>query len=339
MITTYEELAQIVEHEKILGVVDATKVADYLTNTSQSYYDIEEEYNNSRQKRLRNLAHVISDESVRCIGTSNDFHNLSVSYARVNMFDCACEILNRGLKVMPYSVDLLADYIKYGLSCGEYKLCEEYFICLQKIPNSQWNWRAYSFSIDYLLDSCKRQTDKENLVRIKKEALDLANEFIKKIGTEQAFFDKAMVYQAFNEPVKEYETLLKCIDLLKVTPKCALRLADIEFDKGNFQAAVKYISRCCNIFRPQPDVSRGYSYLLLALSRISALFSENTDGDNISWKDRKETIIEIYRYFHTALESGLSGIYKNTAETVIRVIVAQTDIEYPYNDSNDPYDF
>lgn len=66
------------------------------------------------------LFYKIVDKSLQkeeFIGTSMDFHNVGVECARRNAEDLACDYLECGLNKYPTSVDLLADYIKYGTVC------------------------------------------------------------------------------------------------------------------------------------------------------------------------------------------------------------------------------
>jgi len=332
---TYDELIQETRNEEILRLSDAISMVEDLI--VDQYDEYEDDYENSRQKRLRNIGDCFDDIAIQCIGDADDYHNLSVAYARNDMYDQACKVLNRGLMSMPFSVDLLADYIKYGLFCGKEKLCAEYYARLQEIPRDRWNWRAYSFSIDYLLDQLNRENDTEVLSNIKIDALSHANAFIKNIGVEQAYFDKSTVHRAFNEFDEEHTVLLTGFELLKVTPKCALRLAVIGFDKGDFENAIIYLKRCVGTPRPQPDIANSYAYLLLALGKTSILLG--LDSDENGFTDDEKTVEGIYRDLHTAIDNGLSGVHKKTADATIKTLAAQTGIEYPYTDSDDQYDY
>lgn len=332
-VVTYPQLMQAINEEKIFNIATISATIENLMLEE----DYEESYISSVQKKMRDIVRIVEDNSIQYEGTADHFHNLAVEYARMDMYDSACRILERGIKDMPTSVDLLADFIKYGISCRRHTECKDYYERLQSIPFSQWNWRAYSFSIDYLLDCRTRMINSDSLAGIKREALAIANRFIRNIKTEQAFFDKASIYQAFNETKKEREVLLLALNSLRATPKCALRLADIEFDEGNFESAVTHLRRCCNSFSPQPDISRSYTYLLSALGKASLLFE--TKKDLYDFTNDKDAVNAIYTDFHTAIENGLSGIYKKTADAVIKTIAAQSNIEYPHTDSTDMYDF
>ena len=97
------------------------------------------------------LRSLVSDfcNQTEVYGTENEFHNLAVHLAKSNLEDLACRVLERGLK-MHKNVNLLADYLQYGLRCGYRDKCKEYYGILNRIPKRIWTWRGFSFSIEYL---------------------------------------------------------------------------------------------------------------------------------------------------------------------------------------------
>ena len=334
-----------ITYEQIIGEIEATKnirIADLniIIQRLISEEDFTENYSESNIARLHEIATCFGNKVNQCEGNLNELHNLAVAYAKNNMFREACQILERGLEMAAYSVDLISDYIKYGMFCWHYEKCAEYYGRLKSIDKTQWTWRAYSFSIDYLLDLRTQTNDTQKLNEIKTEALELAEQFIKQIGVEQAYFDKATIYCAFNEHDNEKQTLMQGVERLNRATKCSLKLADLAFEEGDYSLTVQYIKKCMNNFTVQPEVDRGYAYLLMALGKASLLFGT---GDNENSEKEYSTLTpqikEIYKYFHTALQNELDGVYKTAAETTIKTIEAQTGVNYTYNDSNDPYDF
>ena len=81
-------------------------------------------------------------------GDADDYHNISVCYARQGDYTSACEILEKSIPIFPYNSDLLADYIKYGSKAGELEKCAQYYKKLREIPVNAWTWRGFDFSID-----------------------------------------------------------------------------------------------------------------------------------------------------------------------------------------------
>lgn len=334
---SFDELFEEANQEKIINIPDVEVVIEQLLQDDE--IDEEFDYSGSSRKKLRKIVSLFNEQEFLLYGTAEEIHNCAVPLARVNMYDCACIILKRGLKSLEGSVDLLADYIRYGISCGRYEECEEYFLRLKGISKNQWNWRAFSFSIDYLLDKVNRTNGIRERNNIKKTANRLADEFISIIGKDQAYFDKAQVIRTFggdNENTEE-TILLQGIHSLKVAPRCALRMSDILFERGEYKEAVELLKKCCiNAFSPQPDISGSYSFLLSALSKTSELFSEYIDSD---FSDKENVVMDIYKDFNTALEANLNNTYKQTANTAIKIIEAQTKYDYPYNNIEDQYDF
>lgn len=338
---SYDEILQIADEEKIVSLNDLENVIRKLFGEEENGFDDFEEYDyaNSSRKKLRDLARLFENKELVFSGTDDDYHNVAVSYARNGLFDYACKILERGLVFFPYSVDLLADLISYRLKSGRDDLCEEPYKTLVSVSKEMWNWRAFSFSIDYRLGRIKHISSNAERGRIIDETLDLSNMFVESLHSDQAYYDKASVveYKEKIEKGRNKETvesvLREGLDNVKFAPKCALRLADILFDKGEYAEAIIVLKRCCaSVFRPQPDISSGYAFLLLALSKASDLFEKNEDKNNIS--DDKEFIEGMYRDFHTAISNGLNDIYRKTVNSAIKTIEAQTDILYPYNDAD-----
>lgn len=328
-----------ISYDKLFAEIEKTKniiIADAITVVNELFYedDYEDTYEDSARAYLNKVVEYIADCSNKIEGNVDEMHNMAVSYARNNMYQAACQILKRGLQEAEYSVDLIADYIKYGMYCWDKENCLKYYERIKYIDKSQWNWRAYSFSIDYLLETRMHTNDKKRLNEIKEEALQLAELFIDQKKQDQAFFDKASIYRAYNDCLLEKQTLQDGIKSVKKAPKCLLRLADIAFEEGEYSEAIEYIKHCMNYLTVQPEIDRGYAYLLMALGNAAILF-ENYDEEALF--DQEVEIKKIYRGFHTALVNGLDEIYKVTAETTIRTIVAKTGVEYEYNDIDDTY--
>lgn len=341
----YEELIQIASEEKLVNLSDVETVVNDLIcgldSEDEEFGDVD--YLNSPRKKLRDISRLFNNSDLQILGTADDYHNVAVSYARQNIFDCACMILQCGLQRIPFSIDMLADLIRYGISSGQYHLCDEPYLTLSRISKSRWNWRAFSFSIDYLIEKINHIETDEEQYKLKHQALVLADQFIEKEKSDQAYFKKANILSVFygegEEELTEGDVLQIGLEQVRVAPKCALRLADIMFDKGEYQKSIENLQKCCiNTFNPQPDINSSYAFLLLALSKASKIFSENQEGNNPEFE---ALVHSMYKDFHTAIRNGLNDTFSRTANTAIKVIEAQTGYEYPYTDAavDDPYDF
>lgn len=341
----YEEFMQIVAEEKVVNLPDvANVVQDLIWNSEEEdgEYGVFD-YFNSPRKKLREIAKLFADDNLYFYGTAIDYHNIAVDYARQDIHDCACRILRRGLQTIEFSVDMLADLIRYSISSGQYQLCKAPYETLLKIPTENWNWRAFSFSIDYLQELANHIESPEKRDELKQQALSLADKFIEKENSDQAYYDKANILRFFGKDQlgeQTEESVLKCgLKQRARAHKCALRLADILFDRGDYVDAIEYLHRCClSAFKPQPDINSGYAFLLLALSKACQLFCQEHNG---SFSDSEKFIHSMYKDFHTAIRHGLNDTFSRTANTAIQVIATQTGYEYPYEDvqTNDQYEF
>lgn len=344
----YEELMQIAEEENLMSLSDVEAVVNNLIQGPDTDEFADEsgdfDYANNPRKKLRDIAKLFDSDKkdLQIYGTADDYHNVAVNYARQNIYDGACKILQYGLLAIPYSVDILADLVRYGISSGQYWLCEEPYNTLSGISKDRWNWRAFSFSIDYLVEKANHVSSDLERNGLKQQALTLADQFIEKDKSDQAYFDKANILREFGDDSINNQTeqsVLRCgLNNVKVAPKCALRLADILFEKGDYKEAIENLWQCCNnTFKPQPDVNGSYAFLLLALSKASELFSDNQRDD---YSEVEKMVYAIYKDLHTAISYGLNGVFRQTADKAISVIETQTGYEYPHidNGTEDMYD-
>ena len=337
---SYGDLVLVAENEGALTLAAVKNVVDRIIRDNLGYDNYEDyEYSDSPRYQLREISKMFCCDSVKFYGSPDEYHNLAVSFAKAEMSEYACNVVNRGLQMNPFSVDLLADAIRYGIDCNREETCAAHVETLESIPYALWNWRAFSFSIDYYLDRLNRVCTKNDINRVKNKAISLANRFIQNIGNDQAYYDKSVVMQTFKVgDLNSQKAVLKqgMDTLLNAAPKCGLRYADLLFDEGDYSGAAEALDTCClNVFKPQPDINSSYSYLLRALSMASNLFIKNKSD----FSQEEDTILLIYRDIHTSLESGLNGVYKDTAVTVVRVINAQTSVDYPYSDVVPTSDF
>jgi len=263
-------------------------------------------------------------------GTAAEFHNFSVDLARANLEDLSCMILEKGLKLHK-NVDLLSDYLQYGMKCGYKEKCAEYYKVLSKIPKRIWTWRGFSFSIEYLqykLDN-EAASDKE-IDRLVKEIEGIADEYVRKFPhNEDSYLVRARVYQTVkDDPDKELKILEDCLGEIKVCSRVALRCADIHFERGDYKEALECVQRAlADANRTQGSINEGYGYYLAGLCKISLLS-----------KDRKKTekaeIEDIYSEFNSALLYfgwEINKTYKDIIVKKTKILKSRYDVEIPYN--------
>ena len=269
-------------------------------------------------------------------GGADEFHNLTVILAQNGEYYHACKVLDIGLKKYANSVDLLADYLNYGMKCGEEERCAEIYKRLEKLRN-HWNWRAYQFAIDYLRISFNEETG-EGIDQIKK----IADEFIQAIpDKEEGYLTKAQLLKEMRQET-ENENFLSILEYVtsdsspvQRTPKCDLTLADYYYDIGkDLNAAKRMIERCRrNSVETQMSVNRNYVYLLSALCKISLFYDSIKDGESKKVEigsHREKEIIDIYDDYHIAVGTNDASILKH--REIIEAFVKETSVPYPYDD-------
>lgn len=326
----YIELTEIIHEEGSINLKDVASVFKKLVDTDDDFED--SSYANSARKKLRDLAQLVKNGELKVFADDNDYHNLAVDYARLNLYDCALWILDRGLKENPSS-DLLADKILYGSESGQRELCEEAYTSLIRLDKESWGWRAYSFTIKYYLKKVKNLQKGKARDNLKSKTYALAEEFIgyaqlnPEDAADRAYFEKASLIKELGPNgeigITQESILREGCKAINPAPQCSLCLADIMFERGNYDEAISFLNQCkLAINRPQPDINPAYVYLLYGMARTSKLIKETADGD---FSGKKSEIDSIYRDFHTATDSfSINATYKDAANRTIKLLEIQT---------------
>ena len=265
---------------------------------------------------------LLKQENV--FGAENDYHNFSLNYSRKSAYDLACEILDRGLKQFPKSVDLLADYLQAGINCSRVDQCEEHFNTLMQIPKTRWTWRGFSFAIDYLLYLSNSLNESE-LTAMKERTLSLADEYCRYFPTsEDPYICKSDIYNFYNDHEAVKDILIDAMNTVSVCPKCALRLADLLFDEGAYENSLSVLSKCLYQSIQTPDsVNHGYLYFLSGLCKTVLLLREATF-------ENKDQVLDIYNDFSIAQKAGLQhASYLRVMRRQIDILEIRSGVEYP----------
>ncbi|MBQ8618998.1 MAG: hypothetical protein IJ418_16000 [Clostridia bacterium] len=216
------------------------------------------------------------ESAEKIAGTAAEFHNLAVEYARMDWESVSCMIIEKAMK-LPHceqDIDLMADYLKYCIAPGKMEKGLKIYNKLLEIDISRWNWRAFSFTIDFMLASCDQNGFQ------KKDILALADKFIRRIsGSEEPYISKAAVYAAYNDRESEQRILLEALQQTGFRhTKIHLRLADLYFAQGDYETALLHATSAYNnASAPQPMISSSYVYSLAGLCRISIFFNAAPD--------------------------------------------------------------
>lgn len=259
-------------------------------------------------------------------GDAGDFHNFAVDLARRDEYLLACQVLKCGLTLFPKNVDLLSDYLQYGVSCNQLDECKKIYKTLIKIPRRRWTWRGFAFLVDYLQFLVDRSDSEKEIEAKENEMLSIVSDFRKYYPySEESYRTESNVYRILNMPDKECEVLKQALEKVRVAPKCALRFADVLFEHGLYEEASGAIQRAISdANQTQTSVNEGYLYYLSALCKIAISQKSNTE---VSLNE--ETINGIYSDFNIALSKfqNSKNSYTDVIRTKTNTIINKTGVE------------
>jgi tetratricopeptide (TPR) repeat protein len=283
----YETISSLIKSTGTVHVLNATEVIEKLLS---SY----EEEQLESWNHLYGLLDLIQNAK-KFNGGADAFHNLAVSLARNGLYDKACDLIEIGLRYTSESVDLLADYLVYGIKCDKLENAKMHFDKLGTIPKSKWNWRAFDFSIDYLLAISMNEENAEQKAQIEKN-LDLLCAGFQEHhpDDENAYFAEYTINESrgqINSSIERLEKIINTRDNLKA-PRCAMKLAEHYFERANYETAMKYIDKSKSfVVAFQPAIEVGSLYMLSALCGMAALYKEGINLDH----DISQRVHQIYK--------------------------------------------
>lgn len=299
-----------------------------LTENSGAYDDA------SSRAELNELIHSFLNQQTHS-GDADDWHNLAVTLSIRDEYKLACDILTCGIKYFPKNVDLLADYLLYGIDCGKTEQCKKISQDLLSIPKRLWTWRGFSFLTDYILqtEALYAETD-EALDSILEKLLNIVHEYRKLFPLfEDSYKVEATIYKKLNMSDKYIMILEQAMEQIPACPKCALMYADSMFESSNYQKALKGVTRSiADSSQIKQSAHDGYLYFLHGLCIIADAQKNN---DNLN----KDIIINIYSDFNMALSfydnsvgSGKVINYKDVIKNKILYLINRYHINIPEED-------
>lgn len=279
---------------------------------------------NAIEKMLNDLLDALLSCQDPLTGGADDFHNFTVSISKISGDNrSALQIAEQGLKLHSDNTDLLADAILYGRNCGERDDCATWYKKLLTIDQSAWTWRAFSFSIDYLLDEyASKKTTSDEIQK-------LVSAYQKyKPDEEDAWLSEYDFYNSTNNRSKGLEALNTADAKFRFCPKCWLRLADIKMDDGLYDEAEPFIKKLKRNPKSGESVNMSYVFLLDGLCRMTKLM--NTDEYEDGEYDEKE-IYRVYKSFN--ISTSMPGYRDNIRQQIVEQIdrlERETGVDYPY---------
>lgn len=257
-------------------------------------------------------------------GDADDWHNIAVDIARKDYYDLCCDLLEEGLRRFPGNTDLLGDYLQYGTSCGRIEQCKQYYKQLAKLPKVKYTWRSFHFSMSwltYLWESCESQKELDKLYE---QMLMLVNNYRKYFPyREDSYVCASNMYELAKQQDLAENILREAVDQKFPSPKCALRLADIYYERGDYAEALEMVHKSLkDANRVQQAVNEEYLYYLSGLARISI-------RNNTEEQTKEGSVEKIYRDFEDCLRIGTRRDFRDRIRDKIAVLKRQTQVEIP----------
>ena len=307
------------------------------------YSNSDETHQEDRAELIQFIERFVNQKTFS--GSADNFHNFAVELARRDEYGLACDIIEAGLDKrkggFSKNCDLLADYLQYGVNCGRTKEAKKHFKTLMTIPRRRWTWRGFSFVVYFLQHLAEQGEVDNNIYQIissidsssiendmlepcEKVMLALVREYRKYLPhNEESYQVEAQIYEYFKEEDTALSILKIAEETLPVCPKCALRRADLLYERGDYTGASSSIHRALNdAVQTQSSVNEGYLHYLFALCIIS-------NARKSCEKLTEELVKSVYSHFNKALlefEEGHQS-HKDVIRRNTRNIKDETGIE------------
>lgn len=262
------------------------------------------------------------------VGDSDQFHNFAVALGGNGFDSLACDVLDCALVRFPMNLDLLADYLIYGIDCERMDQCAAHFATIESVERREWTWRCFSFGISYmnrLRDSFAKTPEERS--RYKKKAAELARAYKKYLPYEEGGYRETARLLT-----KQPEAMLKCLnealsnDLLGSCPTCAFEKAELLFKQKKYEEARDAINRSLedSINQTQGGVKENYLFFLRGLCDYAILLQGVREGKLME----EENVLGIYRDFNKALRE-LDENYRSKIKIRTQNLVEDTRIQVP----------
>ena len=142
---------------------------------------------------------------------------------------------------------------------------------------SEWNWRAFTFYINY----CNYLP---NSVELKKLTLECVKRYQECLPTEEkAYMAAYETYEKYGMHSKAIDALKTAHDTLKVTPQCSTRLANSYLETGEYELCIEAASKALvGNARPQESVATGAIFGTRGLAKDALILQKGNQNETIS---------------------------------------------------------
>lgn len=308
------------EKNPFVGITDVGQ-AEHMLNKFRMEHPDEQE---SLLQMLSDMLEALLTSEEDLSGDADDFHNFAVTISKVaNDNKNAYAIIKEGLKIHDVNTDLLADALLYGANSGAKEECSNWYHILQSIDKSRWTWRAFSFTITYLLDL---YASKEKNACPIDDILNLAMQYQQyRPDAEDAWISLYRIYDETNQRKKAVEVLEDAIKTFRFCPKCWLRYADTMIDYGEYEKAEPIIKKMLRNPNTSEYINSSYMHFLDGQCKMAKLMeTEAYYEGNID----EQAVWSIYRSFQLARKAkGLRENINQRIDEYIDRLMIDTGIE------------
>ena len=281
------------------------------------------------------------------VGSSDDYHNLAVEYSRDDDYITAFNILEKGMAQYQFNIDLLADAVFYGSNAKQYEKCEEYAGILMSRPRALWNWRAFTFLIDYYLEKADWTESISEMLENTNTALTLAQDYQAYLPEEERGYNaeykvrimrerffRQYKFEAENDKSrKEYElkekderrlaeeALCRAINAKNFPAvQCCMKYADSLFKSCRYEEVIRTCELAFTYSEVQPSANLGYLLFLRALAMDALVHrGKNYDEGHVN---------EVYQAYEVAKRANSDhSTYFSTIRTRMSLLAGLTGYE------------
>lgn len=237
---------------------------------------------------------------------ADDYHNQATEHARHNRYMRAAELCIRGEKKHPGNIDLLADVVKFASDGGDKEVAQEYFKRLYELPRASWNWRAFTFSLDFLME---RATENEELCR------ELIAEYRRYLPFEEkSYVAESELEQKLGNHDRSIAILRESIRTLPNAPQSALRLANMQLERGYFEEVIQTTNYAfVASVETQPSINISYMVFVKCLAEDALLHQRLMNGEPVTQvqidhiRNQYETIQKTFPVTSMVYKSAIEG--------------------------------
>ena len=156
---------------------------------------------------------------------------------------------------------------------------EHYEELKKSVPVQRWNWRAFTFAFDYLLevDPISNEEECRRIVENYKKYIPYE---------EKAYMAESELEMALGNSERSMSVLEAAIAARENASQCALRLADMQLDRGLYENVIATTNYgIAASAETQPSINVPYLYYIRALAKDHLIHKKECNGEVVEQKE------------------------------------------------------